>query len=129
MKKKITKAKGEYSNALMLRLADAGIGVSDLMAAFDISRQAVHRWAYSFIPTERALEIEKLSRGRVTAMQILKYARTWHKERDSRTATVPRRGVRRSTTAAATPVSVAKTKNIEQLAAEKRRQLGLNGGR
>lgn len=42
---------------------------------FDITREAVRQWLDRGLPTERALDIEELTDGEITAMEILKAAR------------------------------------------------------
>lgn len=40
--------------------------------AFDMSRQAVTLWKRNGIPVNRALEVEKKTRGAITAMDVLR---------------------------------------------------------
>ena len=48
---------------------------AEVARRFEISREAVRQWYERGIPTDRALDIEQMTKGEVTAMQILKAAR------------------------------------------------------
>ena len=43
-----------------------------IAAAFKVSRQNITLWKRNGIPVHRALEIEKKTRGKITAMDVLR---------------------------------------------------------
>lgn len=48
---------------------------AEVARRFDITREAVRQWFERGIPTDRALDIEEITDGEVTATEILKAAR------------------------------------------------------
>jgi DNA-binding transcriptional regulator YdaS (Cro superfamily) len=48
---------------------------AEVARQFDITREAVRQWIEKGIPTDRALEIEELTEGDISAEEILKAAR------------------------------------------------------
>ena len=46
----------------------------ELARKFDITREAVRQWKKKGIPTDRALEIHKLTSGEISVDEILKFA-------------------------------------------------------
>lgn len=48
---------------------------AEVARRFEISREAVRQWYERGIPTDRALDIEEMTDGEVTATEILKAAR------------------------------------------------------
>jgi transposase-like protein len=50
------------------------IGHGELASKFGISRQALYKWRDSYIPPDRALEVERLSNGEVTSAEVMHYA-------------------------------------------------------
>jgi DNA-binding transcriptional regulator YdaS (Cro superfamily) len=72
-------------NPLVDRLLEAsGLGPKALAKQLRMSRQALHKWRASYIPADRALEVERLSGGKVTRDEVLHQVREWQldKERD-----------------------------------------------
>jgi len=43
-----------------------------IAAAFGLTRQGVGRWKRKGIPTRRALEVEKKTKGKITAIDVLR---------------------------------------------------------
>jgi len=48
---------------------------AEVARKFDITREAVRQWLENGIPTDRALEVEELTDGEISATEILKAAR------------------------------------------------------
>jgi DNA-binding transcriptional regulator YdaS (Cro superfamily) len=48
---------------------------AEVARQFDITREAVRQWIENGIPTDRALEVEELTDGDISATEILKAAR------------------------------------------------------
>jgi DNA-binding transcriptional regulator YdaS (Cro superfamily) len=48
---------------------------AEVARRFDITREAVRQWIDKGIPTDRALDIEELTSGHISAREILRAAR------------------------------------------------------
>ena len=70
-------------NVLVQKIGKAlNLRPAQIATKLGISRQALHKWERGFIPPDRALEIEQLTAGAVSAEEILRYAHEWRLDRE-----------------------------------------------